>query len=178
MNRTSLPPASAPERARTDAAVREFADAASEGAPGPWRASIRNAAREGREQLPDALDQAIAGADLKAGKKSWWWGVFNVVQWLALLTAVGGLGWLGVLAVLGYLQLPVPEVPRVEGWPVPTLMIAGGAALGILLAITAKFITAAAARMRAAAARKRLTSAVADVAGNLWWSPWKWKSAA
>ena len=29
-----------------------------------------------------------------------------------------------------------------EGWPVPTLMIAGGAALGILLAITAKFIAA------------------------------------
>ena len=27
---------------------------------------------------------------------SWWWGVFNVVQWLALLLAVGGLGWLGV----------------------------------------------------------------------------------
>ena len=61
LNRTSLPPAGAPERARTDAAVREFADAASDGAPGPWRASIRGAAREGREQLPDALDQAIAG---------------------------------------------------------------------------------------------------------------------
>ena len=90
-----------------------------------------------------------------------------MIQWLALLTAVGGLGWLGVLAVLGYLQLPVPDVPRVEGWPVPTLMIAGGAALGILLAVTAKFITAAAARMRASAARKRLTSAVADVAGDL-----------
>ncbi len=28
--------------------------------------------------------------------------------------------WLVVLAGLGYLQLPVPEVPRVEGWPVPT----------------------------------------------------------
>ncbi|MBT2552991.1 GTPase [Arthrobacter sp. ISL-5] len=167
VNRTSLPPAGAPERARTDAAVRDFADAASDGAPGPWRASIRGAAREGRERLPDALDQAIAGADLKAGKKSWWWGVFNVIQWLALLTAVGGLGWLGVLAVLGYLQLPVPEVPRVEGWPIPTLMIAGGAVLGIFLAVTAKFITAAAARMRAAAARKRLKSAVADVAGKL-----------
>lgn len=167
VSRTSLPPAGAPERARTDAAVRDFADAASDGAPGPWRASIRGAAREGRDRLPDALDQAIAGADLKAGQKSWWWAVFNVVQWLALLAAVGGLGWLGVLAVLGYLQLPVPDVPRVEGWPVPTLMIAGGAVLGIFLAITAKFITAAAARLRAAAARKRLRSAVADVARKL-----------
>ena len=166
VNRTSLPAAGAPERARTDAAVREFADAASEGAPGPWRAKIRSAARQGRDRLPDALDQAIAGTDLKAGRKSWWWGLFNVVQWLALLTAVGGLVWLGVLAVLGYLQLPVPEVPRVEGWPIPTLMIAGGALLGILLAITAKFITAGVAHTRATAARKRLKAAVSQVAGK------------
>lgn len=167
VNRTSLPPAGAPERARTDAAVREFADAASTGAPGPWRAAIRSAAREGRDQLPDALDQAIAGTELLAGRKSWWWGFFNVVQWLALLAALGGLAWLGALAGLGYLQLPVPEVPRVEGWPVPTLMIAGGVVLGIVLAIAAKFIAGAAAGLRAAAARKKLNAAVAGVADRL-----------
>jgi GTP-binding protein EngB required for normal cell division len=164
LNRTSLPAAGAPERARTDAAVREFADAASAGAPGPWRAAIRAAAREGREALPDALDQAIAATDLMASRKSWWWGVFNVVQWLALLTVLGGLGWLGVLAGLGYLQLPVPEVPKVEGWPVPTLMIAGGVALGIFLALAGKFIGSGAARVRAARARKRLRAAVGEVA--------------
>ncbi|MGY2745934.1 GTPase [Pseudarthrobacter sp. O4] len=167
LNRTSLPPAGAPERARTDAAVREFADAASDGAPGPWRAVIRGAARDGREQLPDALDQAIAATDLKAGRKSWWWTVFNVIQWLALLTALGGFAWLGVLAALGYLQLPVPDVPLVQGWPVPTVMIAGGALLGIVLAIAAKFIAGAAARARGAAARKRLKAAVAAVAQDL-----------
>ncbi|MEV7132983.1 GTPase [Arthrobacter sp. NPDC093128] len=167
VNRTSLPPAGAPERARTDAAVREFADAASTGAPGPWRAAIRSAAREGRDQLPDALDQAIAGTDLLAGRKSWWWGLFNAVQWLALLAALGGLAWLGVLAGLGYLQLPVPEVARVEGWPVPTLLIAGGAVLGIVLASAAKVIAGAAAGLRAAAARKKLNAAVAAVADRL-----------
>ncbi|HJV99097.1 MAG TPA: GTPase [Arthrobacter sp.] len=167
LSRTSLPPAGAPERARTDAAVRQFADDASAGAPGPWRAAIRGAAREGRERLPDALDQAIAGTDLVGTRRSWWWPVFNLVQWLALLTVVGGLGWLGVLAGLGYLQLPVPEVPRVEGWPAPTLMIAGGAVLGIFLALTGKFIGAAAARARAAVARKRLRAAVAEVARQM-----------
>jgi energy-coupling factor transporter ATP-binding protein EcfA2 len=167
VNRTSLPPAGAPERARTDAAVRQFADAASEGVSGPWRASIRAAARAGRDQLPDALDQALAGADLGANRTSWWWSGFNVIQWVALLAAVVGLGWLGVLAGLGYLQLPVPPVPRVEGWPVPTLLIAGGAALGILLALTAKLISAGVARRRGARARKRLNAAVADVAVRL-----------
>jgi hypothetical protein len=167
LNRTSLPPAGAPERARTDAAVREFADTASAGAPGPWRAAIRGAARAGRDRLPDALDQAIAGADLGANRKAWWWGIFNVVQWLALLTVLGGLGWLGVLAGLAYLQLPVPEVPRVEGWPVPTLMIAFGVVLGIVLAITGRFIAAGAAKVRAAKARRRLHSAVAAAAQEL-----------
>jgi hypothetical protein len=167
VNRTSLPPAGAPERARTDAAVRQFADAASEGVSGPWRASIRAAARAGRDQLPDALDQALAGADLGANRTSWWWSGFNVIQWVALLAAVVGLGWLGVLAGLGYLQLPVPPVPRVEGWPVPTLLIAGGAALGILLALTAKLISAGVARRRGARARKRLNAAVAGVAVRL-----------
>jgi GTP-binding protein EngB required for normal cell division len=167
LNRTSLPAAGAPERARADAAVRHFADAAGAGAPGPWRAAIRGAAREGRERLPDALDQAIAGTDLAANRNSWWWQVFNVVQWLALLTALGGLGWLGVLAGLGYFQLPVAEVPRVEGWPVPTLMIASGVVLGIALALAGRFIAGAAARSRARKARRRLHAAVAEVAGEL-----------
>lgn len=167
LSRTSLPPAGAPERARTDAAVRAFADAASAGAPGPWRAVIRNAAREGRERLPDALDQAIAGTDLGANRKSWWWGIFNAVQWLALLAVVAGLVWLGVLAALAYLQMPVPEVPRVEGWPVPTLMIASGLALGIFLAVCGRFIAAAVAGARASRARRRLYAAVADVAQEL-----------
>ncbi|MET1063913.1 MAG: GTPase [Arthrobacter sp.] len=167
LNRTSLPPAGAPERARTDAAVRAFADAASDGVPGPWRAAIRGAAREGREQLPDALDRAIAATELKAGRTSWWWAAFNVVQWFALLAALGGFAWLGVLAALGYFQLPVPEVPHVQGWPVPTVLIAGGALLGIVLAILAKLIAGAAARARGAAARKRLKASVAAVAEEL-----------
>lgn len=167
LNRTSLPPAGAPEQARTDAAVREFAEAASAGAPGPWPAAIRGAAREANDRLPDALDQAIASTELSAGTKSWWWGGFNAVQWLALVTALAGFAWLGVLAALGYLQLPVPEVPRVQGWPVPTVMIAGGLLLGIVLAIGARFISRAAAASRSAVARKRLTAAVAAVAGEL-----------
>ncbi|CAM3290636.1 GTPase Era [Arthrobacter ulcerisalmonis] len=167
VNRTSLPPAAAPQRARTDSAVRAFADDASAGAPGPWRAAIRDAARAGREQLPNAVDQAIAGTDLQANKGSWWWSAVNVVQWLALVVGLAGAGWLGVLAGLGYLQLPVPAVPRVEGWPLPTLMILGGVLLGVLLAIAGGVVSAAAARLRGRNARRRLDHAVDAVAGRL-----------
>jgi hypothetical protein len=86
------------------------------------------------------------------------------LQWLALLLAVGGLGWLGVLAALGYFQMPVPEVPRTEGWPWPTLMVAGGVLLGILLAITGRILGGWAARLRAKGAAKRLKVAVATAA--------------
>lgn len=167
VHRTSLPPAGASQRARTDSAVRVFADVASDGASGPWRAAIRDAAREGREKLPDELDHAIAGTDLQAGRTSWWWGYFNVIQWAALLVGLVGAGWLGVLAALGYLQLPVPEVPRVEGWPLPTLMIVGGVLLGVVLAIAGRVIAAGVARKRAHQARRRLERAVADVSERL-----------
>ncbi|NVM93951.1 GTPase [Arthrobacter wenxiniae] len=167
VNRTSLPPADAAGQARLDSALRDFADAASDGAAGPWRASIRAAARSNREALPDALDQAVASADLKANARAWWWPVFSLIQWLALLVAVGGLVWLGVLAALGYFQLPVPQAPRVEGWPLPTLMVAAGVVVGLFLAVTSRFLAAAGARGRAAAARRRLREGVAGAAESL-----------
>ncbi|PYI68781.1 ABC transporter [Arthrobacter livingstonensis] len=167
VNRTSLPPAGPAEQAQLDSAVRGFADAVSDGASGPWRASIRAAARSNRAALPEALDQAVASTDLKANTRAWWWPVFSVIQWLALLVAVGGLVWLGVLAALGYFQMPVPEAPRVEGWPLPTLMVAAGLVVGIFLAVTSRFLAAAGSRGRAAAARRRLRDSVSGTAGSL-----------
>ena len=171
VNRTSMPPAGAAELARLDSSVRDFADAASAGASGPWCASIRAAARSNRTELPDALDQAVAGTDLKANARAWWWPVFSVIQWLALLVAVGGLVWLGVLAVLGYFQMPVTETPKVEGWPLPTLMVLAGVVLGIFLAITSKFLALAGAKGRASQARRRLRESVAAVSQALVVSP-------
>lgn len=167
VNRTSLPPAGVAEQAQLDSAVRDFADGASLGASGPWRAAIRAAARSNRESLPDALDQAVASSDVKANAGAWWWPVFSVIQWLALLVAVGGLLWLGVLAGLGYFQMPVPEVPKVQGWPLPTLLVLFGVVLGIFLALTSKFIAAAGAARRAAQARRRLRESVANVSRAL-----------
>ncbi|KFC51778.1 hypothetical protein GY12_01745 [Micrococcus luteus] len=63
------------------------------------------------------MDQAIAATDLGAGRGSWWHPVLDVLQWLALLTAVVGAGWLGVLALAGYLQFPLPPRPRSRASP-------------------------------------------------------------
>lgn len=164
LNRTSLPAAGPPEHARLDSAVRTFADEAAAGASDPWRAAIRAAARRGRQDLEEELDGAVARTELHSGRLAWWWPVFGVLQWLGLLAALTGAVWLAVPAVLGYLQLPVPDVPRTQGFPVPTLLLAGGLLLGIVLALAARPFAAAGARARAAAARRRLRASVADAA--------------
>ena len=107
-------------------------DAAAAGLREPWRTSVRDAARNTSADLTDALDAAVTGTDLETGR-SRWWGVFGVLQWIAFAALVGGLAWLGLLAGLAFLQLPAPEVPRVEGFPLPTLLILGGLGAGVLL---------------------------------------------
>ena len=109
----------------------------------------------------------MAGTDLLANSGAWWWPGFSVIQWLALLAAVAGLGWLAALAILGYFQLAVPPAPKIEGWPVPTLLAAAGVTVGIVLALVGKVVAAAGARGRAALARKRLRQSIADSAANL-----------
>ncbi|MGP9837839.1 ABC transporter, partial [Arthrobacter sp. 179] len=101
-----------------------------------------------------------------AGRGSWWWPVVSVVQWAALAVALSGAGWLAVLAVMGYLQFDAPPAPRVEGLPVPTLMLAGGVLLGIVLGLATGLLARAAASGRARAAGKKLKASIAHVAQN------------
>ncbi|MGP9539462.1 GTPase family protein [Brachybacterium sp. AOP43-C2-M15] len=168
LERTSLPAPDAAARARAAGGVRRFADAASEGGSDPWRAAIRGAARSREEQLPDALDQAVAEADLRSGTTSWWWPVLDVLQWLALLTWVVGLGWLGLNALLAFLGIPPPPMPMVEElWipiPLPTVMVVLGIAAGILLGVAGGAVAALTATRHRRRARRVLTARVRDVA--------------
>ncbi|MCU1572699.1 MAG: transporter [Micrococcaceae bacterium] len=167
MDRASLPPATAAGSSLATTAVRDFVEAAASGSSEPWRNRLRVVAASGREGLPGALERAVAGTDLRADAASWWWPVFAVLQWVAMLTAAAGLLWLAVLAVLGYFQLPVGEVPRVAGWAVPTVLVAAGVVTGIVLAGLSRLLAALAARARAGRARHLLTASVAEVAEAL-----------
>ena len=166
--RTSLPEPDAAVRARASSGVRAFADAASQGAPDPWRAAVRRAARSREETLPDALDQAVAGADLRGRTGSWWWPVFDVIQWLAMLSWVAGLGWLGANAALRAAAMPPLPVPMIrELWmpiPLPVAMIAVGIGLGILVGGAAAAISALVANGRRRRARRILRARVREVA--------------
>jgi hypothetical protein len=117
------------------------------------------------ERLADRLDRAVAGTDLGPDRVPLWQRGVGLLQWMLLLTALAGALWLLGLALLGWLQLDdVLPVPRVEGLPLPTLLLLGGLLAGALLALLAAPLVRIGARRRGRRARRRLLDRVAEVA--------------
>jgi GTP-binding protein EngB required for normal cell division len=158
--RTSLPGPSAVQRAQVDSALRELGEQASQGLTEPWPTLVRKAATSSRSEMPELLDRAVAGTDLGLGHRPRWWRVAGAVQLLLVATAVAGLAWLLALFAVAYLQLPEPPLPHWGPLPVPTLMLAGGLVLGLVLAVVSGLFAKVGARRRAGAARRRLNQQV------------------
>ena len=169
--RTSLPEASIVERSRVDLALRGLADTAADGLPDPWPDAVRAAARSHEDDLPDALDRAVAGTDFGFDRTPLWWRAVGLLQaLLAVLALAGGL-WLVGLYVLDVLRLPGPDTPDVGELPLPTLMLLGGLLAGLLLALLARLPAALGARRRRSAVEGRLRTAVGEVAEDLVLAP-------
>ena len=105
--------------------------------------------------------------DLGASRIPVWAGLVRVLQWLLLLTALGGAAWLGAVFATRYLTFEMPETPDVAGYPLPLLALLGGVVLGILFAMFCRVLVRATARRRARTAERRLRSAIADVTDDL-----------
>jgi predicted GTPase len=168
VQRTSLPQPDAATAARSSGGVRRFADAVSDGGSGPWRAALRRRARHREDTLPDSLDQAVAGTDLRGRATSWWWPVLDVLQWIAMLAWVLGLAWLVLNAVLGFFGLPPTPMPMLEGlWvpvPLPSALIVLGLAAGILLTVAGGALAVLTAGLHCRRARRLLAARVREVA--------------
>ena len=137
------------------------------GCPQPWPRLVREAATAAEDQVADRLDRAVAGADLSVSRPRWWKlaGLLQTV--LALAVAVGAV-WLGALALLGWLRIEeVVPLPEVEGVPIPTWLVLGGAAVGLMLALLARLVNGVGARRRAARAGRSLRERVEEVADEL-----------
>jgi GTPase SAR1 family protein len=159
LHRTSLPPANAAARARVSIAVRDYADTAAAGLTETWRSTLRSSAETSIATLPDALDLAIARTQLP-DRGSWWWVLFGIVQWVSILTGLVGAGWLLGAALLPRIGLPPFEIPTVEGWAVPTLLIVAAVLAGILLGLLGGALGALTAAARRRRARKRLVASI------------------
>jgi GTP-binding protein EngB required for normal cell division len=159
--RTSLPKPSPIQRARAESAIRAFGDAAATKGPEPWVVAIRAAANSAADRLPDDLDQAIAGTDLGADKRPNWWLLIGALQWLLLIAMLTGGLWLLGLAVMGWLRLPELPTPNLGVIPIPTLLLLGGALLGIVIGMITRVAARTGALRRSIATRRKLREAVA-----------------
>lgn len=159
MARTSRQPLSAGQKAGMNRAVRSYVSDTSADLPEPWQEYMRGQGLTLSESVPDAVDQAIATTDLGAGR-SWWWPLITALQVVSLLAGCVGAGWYLVLWAMQTLGFGFVEIPTVEGWPVPGLLLVFGVLLGIVLGTVAAFISAGVAGGRRRRAMRRLRASI------------------
>ena len=161
--RSSVPAPTRVQHAQVQAAARALADRAAGGLPAPWPGLVRTAALSGDDVLPARLEAAVSGTDLKLRTPRWWRAAGLLQTLLALLVLAGAL-WLLGLAGLGYLQLgDAAPTPDAAGVPLPTLLLGGGALVGLVLAFLAGVAIRAGARRRARVAERALRVRVQTV---------------
>jgi GTP-binding protein EngB required for normal cell division len=173
---SSIPDPSPVQRAQVHTALRATGDAVAGGSEEPWHSYIRAGATDAGAGLPDELDQAIVRTDVTSRRDPRWFGLIGALQWLVFAAFVVGALWLGVYAVLGYLQIPAPWVPQIGPVPAepplpalpavpwPTALLIGGAVLGILVALLSGLCARVAASRRASRARAALRRSIAETA--------------
>ena len=167
MVRSSVPEPSPVQRAKVDTAVRRVVDAAAAELPASWQEAIRRGARQREGDFRDELDVTVIRTDLGVDRTPLWWRLAGVIQWLLVVAALVGAGWLALLAFGSYLRLPEPETPDWRGFSVPTMLLLGGVLLGLLLATVGRVVARAGARRRRRRAEARLRAGIEEVAGRL-----------
>jgi GTP-binding protein EngB required for normal cell division len=160
---TSLPPAAPAERAAVGLALRALGEQAGAGLLDPWPAAILAAARSRADDLPDALDTAVARTDLGLARRPLWWRFVGALQWLAALAALAGLLWLAVRYVFFALALPELPGPHVGRLPLATALLLGGLLAGLLMSILVRPLIRFGAGRAGRRARTRLHAAVKEV---------------
>jgi hypothetical protein len=146
-----------------ETAIRDVGEAAASDLPGPWAAAVRQAARSRSRDLADAVDKAVGRTSARATRRPRWWRAVNVLQWLVFATMVAGALWLGALFGMDYLRLPQPPLPTVGAVPWPTVLLAGGALAGVLVALASRLAAWAGGRRRARRTARALRAAIAEV---------------
>ena len=165
--RTSVPTATGVQRARVDTEVRALADQVTEGMTPAWSSSVRAASVSRLPDLGDRLDAAVGSTDLGADRIPVWANLVRVLQWILIAAAILGALWLGLLALVSYARVPEPPTLEVWGWPLPTLLLIGGIAAGVLLALLCRVLVSLTARARARTADRRLRDAISEVSAEL-----------
>ena len=159
---SSLPPLSAAQKAGMANAVRQYSKQMAARIDEPWKRSMKEAALSREAELPELLERDMMRIDYGLGRTRAPWVIFNALQWIALLSALVGVGWLTLISGMAYLQIQLPLAPTPEGSPVPlpTLLLLLGILLGIASAGVGRLLTAMGSRYYARKLRGRLQTGV------------------
>ncbi len=159
---SSLPPLSAAQKAGMANAVRQYSKQMAARIDEPWKRSIKEAALSREAELPELLERDMVRIDYGLGRTRAPWVIFNALQWIALMSALVGVGWLTLISGMAYLQIQLPPAPTPEGSPVPlpTLLLLLGVLLGIASAGVGRLLTAMGSRYYARKLRGRLQAGV------------------
>ncbi|WP_455117727.1 GTPase [Rothia mucilaginosa] len=159
---SSLPPLSAAQKAGMANAVRQYSKQMAARVDEPWKRSMKEAALSCEAELPELLERDMVRIDYGLGRTRAPWVIFNTLQWIALLSALVGVGWLTLISGMAYLQIQLPPAPTPEGSPVPlpTLLLLLGILLGIASAGVGRLLTAMGSRYYARKLRGRLQTGV------------------
>ena len=159
---SSLPPRSAAQKAGMANAVRQYSKQMAARIDEPWKRSMKEAALSREAELPELLERDMVRIDYGLGRTRAPWVIFNALQWIALLSALVGVGWLTLISGMAYLQIQLPPAPTPEGSPVPlpTLLLLLGILLGIASAGVGRLLTAMGSRYYARKLRGRLQTGV------------------
>lgn len=159
---SSLPPLSAAQKAGMANAVRQYSKQMAARVDEPWKRSMKEAALSREAELPELLERDMVRIDYGLGRTRAPWVIFNALQWIALLSALVGVGWLTLISGMAYLQIQLPPAPTPEGSPVPlpTLLLLLGILLGIASAGVGRLLTAMGSRYYARKLRGRLQTGV------------------
>ena len=159
---SSLPPLSAAQKARMANAVRQYSKQMAARIDEPWKRSMKEAALSREAELPELLERDMVRIDYGLGRIRAPWVIFNALQWIVLLSALVGVGWLTLISGMAYLQIQLPPAPTPEGSPVPlpTLLLLLGVLLGIASAGVGRLLTAMGSRYYAGKLRGRLQTGV------------------
>ncbi len=155
------------QRSEISNAVTTLADEAGRGLPGPWQASVRQAARSRTDEIPAALGAAIAQSLPKENSVAPWWRAVAAWQGLLLGAAAVGVVWLLAIVILGafgaapHATLLLRDVSLL---PWVALMVAAILLLGWLTANGCMAVVIREADQEREQAQQRMRTAIADVA--------------
>lgn len=151
--------------AQTHLAVRQYVDAATEGAPVPWKIEVQE--QLGSIDLTDELDSVVSNSPAIRLSRPKWWTAVAITHKVFLAVLVVGLVWLGVLAVASYLRMDVSNTPQWMGFPIPTLLTLGGLLAGILLGLVSRVVSIIHARRVARRVYGQLRDGVEELTQRL-----------